>query len=101
MHPLAIRAMDEVGIELRGRSSKTLDRFLPERWDWVITVCDGAAERCPVFPGAARRLHWSLPDPSAAPGTEEERLAAFRRVRDDIGARIRAWLAEGAGRAAT
>ena len=94
VHPLAIRAMDEVGIDLRRHTSKTLDRFLGEAWDYVITVCDSANERCPLFPGAAARLHWSFDDPSAAQGTEEERLAMFRRVRDDIRDRLRAWLDE-------
>lgn len=94
VHPLAARAMAEVGIDLSGHASKILDRFLGEPWDHVVTVCDSAAERCPVFPGAFERLHWSFPDPSQATGSEEERLAVFRRVRDEIGARIRAWLAE-------
>jgi arsenate reductase (thioredoxin) len=94
VHPLAIRAMDELGIDLGGHTSKTLDRFLAEPWDYVITVCDTANERCPVFPGAAMRLHWGFDDPSAARGTEEERLAEFRRVRDAIAARLRSWLAE-------
>jgi len=93
VHPLAIRAMDEQGIDLRAHTSKTLDRFLAEPWDYVITVCDSANERCPVFPGAAARLHWSFDDPSAAPGTEDERLAEFRRIRDAIAGRLRAWLA--------
>jgi arsenate reductase (thioredoxin) len=64
-----------------------------ERWDFVITVCDAAAERCPVFPGASRRRHWSFEDPSAATGDETARLAVFRRVRDQIAERLRAWLA--------
>lgn len=68
-------------------------RFLQEPWDWVITVCDGANERCPVFPVATARLHWSLEDPSAAAGTEAERLAGFRRVRDGLRRRLAAWLA--------
>ncbi|HEU4370770.1 MAG TPA: arsenate reductase ArsC [Methylomirabilota bacterium] len=93
VHPLAIRAMDEVGVDLRGHASKTLDRFLGEPWDHVITVCDQAAERCPLFPGPARRLHWSLEDPSAVTGDEAERLGAFRRVRDQIAERVRTWLA--------
>ncbi len=92
VHPLAIRAMDEVGIDLRGHSSKTLDRFLAEPWDYVLTVCDSASERCPLFPGRAERIHWSFEDPAAVQGSEEERLAAFRRVRDQIHARLRAWL---------
>lgn len=92
VHPLAIRAMAEVGIDLRGHASKTLDRFLGEPWDYVITVCDGANERCPVFPAPVKRLHWSFEDPSAARGAEQERLEVFRRVRDAIAARIRDWL---------
>jgi arsenate reductase len=94
VNPLAIRAMAEVGIDLRGHTSKTLERFLDERWDWVISVCDAANESCPVFPGAARRIHWSFDDPSRATGSEDERLATFRRVRDEIRARLAAWLAE-------
>jgi arsenate reductase len=84
VHPLAIRVMDEVGIDLRGHDSKTVDRFVAQPWDYVITVCDSANERCPVFPGAATRLHWSFEDPSAAMGSEDERLAVFRRVPEQI-----------------
>jgi len=92
VNPLAVRAMAEIGVDLRGHASKTLDRFVGERWDDVITVCDSANESCPVFPGASRRLHWSFDDPSAATGSEEQRLAVFRRVRDEIRARIETWL---------
>ena len=94
VHPLAIRAMDELGIDLRGHSSKTVDRLLAEPWDYVITVCDGASERCPLFPGRTTRLHWSFEDPSAAMGSEDERLAVFRRVRDALAARLRGWVGE-------
>jgi arsenate reductase (thioredoxin) len=94
VHPLAVRAMDEVAIDIRGHTSKTLDPFLEEKWDYVITVCDSANERCPVFPGRVTRLHWSFDDPSAATGTEHERLEVFRRVRDEIEARLRRWLGE-------
>lgn len=94
VHPLAIRVMSEIGIDLGRHTSKTLDRFLNEPWDYVITVCDQAGERCPIFPGRATRIHWSFEDPSAASGDEAERLAVFRRVRDAIGQRLRAWLAE-------
>jgi len=94
VHPLAIRAMDEVGIDLRGHRSKTVDRFATEPWDFVITVCDAASERCPIFPGGTTRLHWSFEDPSAATGSEEERLAVFRRVRDAIAARLQGWVTE-------
>jgi arsenate reductase len=97
VHPLAIRAMAEVGIDLRAHASKTLETFVAEPWDYVITVCDAARERCPLFPGGAARLHWSLDDPSQASGTEEERLAAFRRIREEITVRVRDWLAEERG----
>ena len=97
VNPLAARVMEEVGVDLRSHTSKTFDRFLGEPWDYVITVCDQAAERCPVFPGRARRIHWSFEDPSAATGSEMDRLAVFHRVRDAIGERLRAWLADEAG----
>ena len=94
VNPLATRAMAEAGVDLGGHTSKTLARFVGERWDWVVTVCDAANEACPVFPGAAHRIHWSFDDPSRATGSEDERLATFRRVRDEIRARLEAWLAE-------
>ena len=93
VHPLAVTVMDEVGVDLRAHTSKTLDAFVGERWDFVITVCDSANERCPLFPGATERMHWSFDDPSQARGTHEERLATFRRVRDEILARLHVWLA--------
>lgn len=88
VNPLAIAAMDEIGIDIRGQRSKHLREFLAQPFDVVITVCDNANESCPVFPGAASRLHWSLPDPSAAHGTDAERLAAFRAVRDELRERL-------------
>ena len=94
VHPLAIRAMQEVGIDLSGHRSKTLDRFQTRPWDYVLTVCDSANERCPVFPGRAQRVHWSFEDPSKARGTEEEQLAVFRRVRDEITRTLGTWLEE-------
>ena len=93
VHPLAIQAMRERGIDISEHESKTLDRFLDEPWDHVITVCDHAHESCPVFPRASHRLHWSFEDPSRAAGTDEERLQVFRRIRDEISERIRAWVA--------
>ena len=90
VRPLAIRAMEEIGIDISGQESKTLDRYLQEPFDHVITVCDDANEACPFFPGAANRLHWSFEDPSKAEGTEEERLAVFQSVRDQIRERIEA-----------
>jgi arsenate reductase len=91
VHPLAIRVMDEVGIDLSRHSSKTFDQLLTQPWDCVITVCDNANERCPVFPAPTTRLHWSFEDPSAAPGSEEDKLQTFRRIRDEISAKIRRW----------
>ncbi len=88
VRPLAIRAMSELGIDISGQQSKTLERYVREPFDEVITVCDAAAETCPVFPGALRRRHWSLEDPSKATGSEEEQLAVYRRVRDDLRSRI-------------
>src|SRR5437588_6903268 len=88
VRPLAIQVMREVGIDLTGQESKTLDRYLSQPFDVVITVCDQANESCPVFPGARRRLHWSFPDPSKAEGTQEEQLAVYRAVRDAIKERI-------------
>jgi arsenate reductase (thioredoxin) len=84
VRPLAIRAMAEIGIDIASQQSKTLDRYLNQPFDYVITVCDEANEACPFFPGAKNRLHWSFEDPSQATGSEEERLAVFRRVRDEI-----------------
>ena len=95
VHPLAIRVMDEVGIDLRGHTSKSLDQFLQAPWDSVITVCDSANERCPVFPGRTTRLHWSFDDPSQATGSDAERLQTFRRVRDEIARAISGWLTTG------
>ncbi len=92
VHPFAIQAMAEVGIDIGAHESKTIDRYLDEPFDLVITVCDDAAETCPVFPNAAERRHWSFPDPSAALGDEETRFAAFAEVRDAIRERIEAEL---------
>ena len=92
VNPLAIRAMAEVGIDIGRHTSKTIDEA-GGPWDYVVTVCDDANERCPIFPAGTTRLHWSFPDPSLATGSEDERLATFRRVRDAIRARLDDWLA--------
>jgi arsenate reductase len=92
VNPLAIRAMAELGIDLSGHTSKVYDDVASEVWDFLITVCDDANERCPWVPGSVRRLHWSFPDPSRATGTDDERLAVFRRVRDQIRERLTDWL---------
>jgi arsenate reductase (thioredoxin) len=89
VRPEAIEAMAELGVDISGQSSKTLERYLEEPFDQVVTVCDDANEACPVFPGAKSRLHWSFRDPSRAEGSEEERLEVFRTVRDEIQGRIR------------
>ena len=88
VRPMAIQAMAELGIDISHQQSKTLDRYLGEPFDDVITVCDTAAEACPVFPGAARRRHWSFEDPSKATGSETEQLKEYRKVRDEIRSRI-------------
>jgi arsenate reductase (thioredoxin) len=94
VHPLAIRAMEEVGIDLTGYTSKTIEAFFSQPWDYVITVCDNANERCPLFPGETTRIHWSFDDPSQTTGTDEDTLKKFRRVRDEILTRLRQWLAD-------
>ncbi|HKW92416.1 MAG TPA: arsenate reductase ArsC [Methylomirabilota bacterium] len=92
VHPLAIRAMAERGVDIRAHTSKRYEDVTSPPWDYLITVCDDADERCPFVPGSVKRLHWSFEDPSRAAGDEEQRLAAFRRVRDQIQARLTAWL---------
>lgn len=90
--PLAIEAMREIGIDISEHRSKSVSEFAGQHFDTVITVCDSAAEECPVFPGAPQRIHWSIWDPGAATGSHEEKLAAFGRVRDDLTARLQAFL---------
>lgn len=87
----AVEAMREVGVDISSHRSKSVDEFAGREFDYVITVCDNARESCPVFPGKTERVHWSFDDPAAVEGGWDERLAAFRRVRDDIGERLRAW----------
>jgi arsenate reductase len=92
VHPLAIRAMSERGIDISGHTSKLYVGLMAEPWDYLITVCDDAKERCPIVPGSMKRLHWPLEDPSRATGSEEARLASFRCVRDDIENRLAEWI---------
>ena len=92
VQPLAIEAMRESGIDISGHRSKTLDEFAGDTFDYVITVCDRANESCPIFPGATERIHWSFDDPTAVTGTEEQKLRAFRTVRDAIQQRLRIYL---------
>lgn len=88
VRPEARAAMDELGIDIAAQWSKTLDSYLGQPFDLVITVCDDANQACPVFPGARRRLHWSIDDPARVEGETGERLAAFRRARDELRGRI-------------
>lgn len=92
VHPLAIRAMAERGIDISGHTSKIYVGLMQTPWDYLITVCDDANEQCPFVPGVQKRLHWSFEDPSRATGAEDERLGAFRKVRDQIENRIQEWL---------
>ncbi len=88
VRPEAVTVMAELGIDISAQKSKTLDRYLGEPFDEVITVCDDANEACPVFPGARHRRHWSIDDPSRVSGSEADRLSAFRQARDDLRRRI-------------
>jgi arsenate reductase (thioredoxin) len=92
VNPLAIQAMQERGIDISHHRSKSVNEFLNSPFDFVITVCDNAAERCPIFPGPAKRIHWSFPDPAVAQGSEEHRLQVFRNVRNEIEVPLREWL---------
>jgi len=93
VHPFAIRVMAERGIDISKQSSKVYDGLMDRPWDYLITVCDDANEQCPFIAGSEKRLHWSFEDPSRVTGSESERLAVFRRVRDQIEARLTGWLA--------
>jgi arsenate reductase (thioredoxin) len=88
VRPEAIEAMREVGIDISGQRSKSVEEFAGQAFDYVITVCDNAREQCPFFPAETKRIHWSFDDPAAAQGDETARLAVFRRVRDEIRARL-------------
>lgn len=91
VHPLAIRAMVEIGIEISGHRSKHMNEFLGQNVETVITVCGNADQACPIFPGQVNRHHWRFDDPAHATGTEDEKMAVFRRVRDEIRARFEAY----------
>ena len=90
VHPLAVQVMAEAGVDISAGHSKSLNEFLEQRFDYVLTVCNSAAEACPVFPGPARRVHRDFTDPAKAEGSPDEVLAVFRRVRDEI----KVWLIE-------
>ena len=92
LNPGAVEVMQEIGIDISAHRSKHLQEFLGARFDYVITVCDRAKETCPIFPGARTVLHWSFGDPASARGSEDDRRAVFRKVRDEIAASIRQFL---------
>ena len=93
VQPLALRALAEIGIDASAQTSKTLDRFIDQQFDYVITVCDAANDACPTFPNAGTREHWSLPDPSKATGSEEQQFEGYRAVLDQLQERIAVLLA--------
>jgi len=93
LNPLAVEVMREIGIDISHQESKDVGSLLGQSIPYVITVCDNARERCPIFPRTYKFLHWSFDDPAAAQGTREEKLAVFRRVRDEIAQRINEELA--------
>jgi arsenate reductase len=84
----AVEAMQEIGIDISGHRSKSVDEFTGQEFDYVITVCDNANEQCPIFPGKTQRIHWSFEDPAAVAGEAEKRMAVFRKVRDQIRERL-------------
>lgn len=95
VHPMAVAAMAEIGVDIGGQRSKSLTEYLGnQHFGYLITVCDHAAANCPMFPGVATRLHWSLVDPAAAEGGDDERMAVFRRVRDQLAELIDEFIAD-------
>ncbi len=88
VRPEAIEVMREIGIDISKHRSKSVEEFVGQEFTYVITVCDNAKESCPVFPGKTQRIHWSFADPAAAQGSEEERKAVFRQIRDQIAGRV-------------
>jgi arsenate reductase (thioredoxin) len=93
VNPLAIAVMREIGIDISAHRSKSVQEFLGQDFTCVVTVCDSAQQRCPIFPGAGKRLHWPLEDPAAVVGSDAERMPVFRRVRDELAERVRDFLA--------
>lgn len=89
VRPLAIRAMNELGIDISDHRSKSIDEFEGQHFDYVITVCDNANQQCPVFPGNTKRIHWSIEDPAAVAGSEEDQMNVYRRVRDRLRDKLR------------
>ncbi len=95
INPVTIQVMNEAGFDMSGHSSKDLRQFIGQvHFGYMITVCDRAAEKCPIFPGIGIRLHWSFEDPVAFEGSEQEKLTRFREIRDQIETRVKFWVAE-------
>ncbi len=94
VRPEAIAVMDEIGIDISGHRSKSVEEFADQEFTYVITVCDNADAACPVFSGAAKRLRWPFEDPASVRGSEEERKAEFRKIRDQIRSRIEDFLSQ-------
>jgi arsenate reductase len=92
IRPEAIQVMSEIGMDISGQRSKTIDEFQGQAFEWFITVCDEAQKNCPVLPGVRAVAHWSIEDPSLIDGTPDEQLAAFRRARDLIRNRLRTFI---------
>lgn len=88
IHPLAVKVIEEIGVDISGYRSKSVKEFLNQEFDYIITVCNRAKEICPVFPGRVKRIHWDLEDPAQAEGNEEEKLKIFRRTREELISRI-------------
>jgi len=95
LNPIVVEAMQEAGIDISGNRTKSVADYLSQPFAYVITVCDEtSAERCPIFPGVTKRLHWGFPDPSGFQGTHDEKLTRTREIRDQIKARVEAWCEE-------
>ena len=92
INPNAVEVMNEIGIDISSHNSEHLSIYINDRFDYIITVCDNAAENCPVFPGGGERMHWPFYDPALATGEKEEILNSFRKVRDQIDRKIVEWL---------
>jgi arsenate reductase len=95
IRPEAIQVMDEIGIDISSQESKSVDTFRGQPFEWFITVCDEAQQNCPVLPGVPNAAHWSIEDPSAVQGSEEEKLGAFRQARDRLRDRLRLFILAG------
>jgi arsenate reductase len=94
VHPLAAQVMAEIGVSIAGQQSKSVGRFVKQRFDLVVTVCDDVSEKCPIWLGAGRIIHMGFPDPAQAQGSEAEQLVVFRQVRNEIWHKMSTYLAE-------